>query len=209
MEQMNNSYVEIANNLLIFTVYAIVVTLVFNQALKSLETKIVVKFDADLVNEQLAEQNLQDAVEVSFGFAPSYRLDELKSLKLSVKNKSPDEIIAIDWNQSYLINFQNVAGRLIRVVGDMTEIPASQSPTTLYPGQSAQEQLSNEAIADPLFDPKQLKTAAQERGRFIVRLILKFKSMEDGTERSCRLRCPFVPSKLRWSRALTIAMQPK
>lgn len=206
---MNNSYVNIANNLLIFTVYGIVVTLVFNQALKSLENKIVVKFDADSVNEQLAEQNCQDAIEVNFAFAPSYRLDEFKSLKLSVKNKSPHEIVSIDWNQSYLVNFKNVAGRLIRVVGDMTDVPASQTATTLYPGQSAQEQLSNEAILAPLFDPGQLKTAALERGRFIVRIILKLKSMEDGTERSCHLRCPFVPSKLRWTRALTIALQPK
>src|SRR4028118_1659262 len=110
-------------NLLILTVYFIIVTYVFYQAYKSLGNQMTVSLDSDSLNRQLEEQELQDILEISFRFSQSYRFDELKTLEMTIKNKSMEDTIYIDWDQSYLTDFDKVTGRVIRVLSGMTDIP--------------------------------------------------------------------------------------
>jgi uncharacterized protein YpmB len=67
-------------NLLIFTVYIIVVTYVFYQAYKSLENQVTITLDKDALDRQLEEQELKNSVEIKFKLKSRYSLDGLKTL---------------------------------------------------------------------------------------------------------------------------------
>lgn len=196
-------------NLLILTVYFIIVTYVFYQAYKSLGNQMTVSLDSDSLNRQLEEQELEDIIEISFRFSQSYRFDELKTLEMTIKNKSMEDTIYVDWDQSYLTDFDKVTGRVIRVLSGMTDIPQTQVSSIIRPGQSLKEELSNEDIVSPLFSAKKIAKAAQSQAQFSLRLILKITNPLAGTNRSYTLRCPFIVRTLRWTKALTIALKPK
>ncbi|MCA1993025.1 MAG: hypothetical protein LDL41_13460 [Coleofasciculus sp. S288] len=197
-------------DLLILTVYLLCVSYVIYKALQSLKDLVTFRADYESINQQLADQNLQDIVEVSFKFKDNYRLDDLKTLKTAIKNKSRDEIVTIDWNQCYIINFNQVAERAIRLISGMKEPPQSQVMTIIRPGQGIDEDISNEAFLDPLINPKELAKAIEpeEGSQFSLRLPIKTTNIE-GPTRNGVLRCYFTARKLRWPEALAISMKPK
>ncbi len=196
-----------SRNLLVFTVYILVVSYVIYKALQSLKDLVKIQPDNASINEQLAEQGLQDIVEVGFKFKDSYRLEDFMNVKISIKNKTKDEIIYVDWNQCYIIDFDQVADRAIRLISGMTEPPQKQVGTSIRPGQSIQEAVRNEDLIGPMFKPKVLKKAALEEKQFVIRLPLSSTNI-DGISRSGLLRCFFTARLLSWTEALAISMKP-
>jgi hypothetical protein len=198
---------ELARNMLVLTVYFIVVALVFNRAFQSLDKLVKFETDAAYLNKQLSANNLQDILDIKFFFADKYELDELKRLSMSIENKSKDFFVEIDWKQCFISDFDKRIRRAIRVIPGKNEA-ASQSPSTILPGQTLKEEISDEKIGSPLFDPKKLLAAADKTDYFYLRLFLKIS--EGNTKgRSCNLRCQFIAKNLSWQKALILALQPK
>ncbi|HEY9727687.1 MAG TPA: hypothetical protein V6D50_14655 [Chroococcales cyanobacterium] len=201
-----------SRNLLILTVYLIIVTYVFYQAYKSLGGQVVIELDSADLNQQLREKALDEIVAVKFKFRDSYRLSELTKLPIVLKNKSQEHSISVDWNVSSIIDFDNVTGRVIRLTPGLTAIPQNQAVSILAPDQSIDEELTDDKdIAAPLFKPAKLKKAIDSGTPFYLRLFLTISNIvsTDLDKRSQILSCRLVPKKLSWTRALVIAMKPK
>lgn len=198
---------ELARNILVLTVYFIVVALVFNRALQSLENLVQFKTDTAHLSQQLTEYKLQDFLIVKFAFAEKYELDQLKRLSMIIENKSKDIFVEIDWKQSFISDFDKRIRRAVRVVPGKNEA-AAQSPSTILPGQTLKEEISDEKISAPLFDPKKLQEAADNADYFYLRLFFKVSEGNVGG-RPCNLRCHFIAKNVSWQKALTLALQPK
>jgi hypothetical protein len=198
---------ELARNILVLTVYFIVVALVFNRAFQSLDKLVKFEADATYLNKELSKHQLQDFLIVKFSFADKYELDELKRLSMSIENKSKDIFVEIDWKQCFISDFDKRIRRAIRVIPGKNEA-ASQSPSTILPGQTLKEEISDEKIGSPLFAPKNLQAAADKNDYFYLRLFLKI-SEANTKGRTCNLRCQFIAKNLSWQKALVLALQPK
>ncbi|HAA27348.1 MAG TPA: hypothetical protein DCE56_06280 [Cyanobacteria bacterium UBA8553] len=207
-----------SRDLLLFTVYLIIIFYVFYQARLSLRNEVRIEPDFDDLKNQLAEQNLQDLVTFSFKFRDKYRYSELAQLPVSIKNISKnEETIRVDWDQSSITDFDNVTGRVIRITSGMTDIPQSQALSTIVPNQMIDENLSDDkGIAGPLFKVEKFKKAVDRSASFYLRLFLMVSDPDTvpvkGVPyigRSYPLSCQFLPKKLTWARALSIALKPR
>ncbi|MBE9126907.1 MULTISPECIES: hypothetical protein [unclassified Coleofasciculus] len=197
---------ELANNLLILTVYLIVVVLVFNRAFKSLEGLVIFETETDSLNKQLEEKNLNDLINIKFSFAQSYKLDELKFLSLTIENKSKESFIEIDWKQCFISDFSKRIRQAVRSIPG-TPTPDVAQSSKIPPGQKIEEKISDEDISASLFDPKKLQEAAQKEDDFFLQFPLKIS--EPGKDaRSCNLRCTFIAKVLPWQRAFVLALKP-
>ena len=198
-----------SRNLLIFTVYLIVVIYVFYQAYKSLDNQIVISPDSDYLNRQLEEQNLKEIVDIKFKFKPRYRLDELTKLMINIKNISQEETIRVDWDESSITDFDNVTGRVIRLAPGMTDVPQNQAISIIVPNRMIEEELSDDkSIIGSLFKPDKLKKATAKSSPFYLRLFFTVSNLAN-TKRSYTLFCQFIPKKLHWAKALTLELKPK
>jgi hypothetical protein len=214
-----------AQNLLILTVYIIVVLYVFYKAHQSLDTQVVIDPDKDFINEQIEKNGLKDIVDINFSkLRPSYQLDDLKTIPITIINKSDKGeapslcSLLVDWDQSSLTDIEDVTGRVILVTKGLTEVPQQQAKSVLAPGQKLQEELSDaKDLSKPLFKTNKLKKAAQTGKPFFLRIFLLVsypgeisKADDIGKKgRTCFVRCKLTPKKLRWSKALVIAFKPR
>src|SRR4028118_1274558 len=188
-------------DLLIFTVYVIVVTYVFYQAYSDLGNQAVIVSDSEDLNNQIQDQDLQDLIDIKFKFKDSYRLNDLTKLQITIQNKSKDDAIRVDWDECSITDFDNVTGRVIRIAPGLTNVPQNQATVIIVPGRKIQEELSDDkAIAAPLFKPEKLKKALNSSKPFFLRLFFTVTNLTGG-KHFYTLRCKFVPKKLRLPRA--------
>jgi hypothetical protein len=198
-----------SRNLLIFTVYLIIVSYVLYQAYKALGNQVVIDTDYSSLNQQLEEQEIKGLIDIKFKFKDSYKLDELSKLMLIIKNISQESTIRVDWDESSITDFDKVTGRVIRLASGMTNIPQSQAISIIVPGRIIQEELSDDkSLISPLFKPEKLKKASVKNDPFYLRLFLTI-SNPTGAKRSYTLRCKFIPKPLHWAKALSIELKPK
>ena len=199
-------------NLLVFTVYLIIVTYVFYKAYQSLETQITIDLDTASLNEELVANDLKDIVDIDFKkLKPSYQLDEVKNLKIGIKNKSPEEsaiTLRVNWDESSITNYEGNVSRLIRVTKGLSEVPQKQVPSIIVANQKVEEDLSDDKdLGGNLFKVQKLKKAAQKADPFILRLSFKV-SQPGAADRTRFINCKLIPKKLRWTKALVIALTP-
>ncbi len=199
-------------NLLVFTVYLIIVTYVFYKAYQSLETQVTIDLDTESLNEELVANDLKDIVDIDFKkLKPSYQLDDVKVLKIGIKNKSSEEsaiTIRINWDESSITNYEGNVSRIIRVTKGLSEVPQKQVPSIIVANQKIEEELSDDKdLGGNLFKVQKLKKAAQKGDPFTLRLSFKV-SQPGAAERACFVNCKLVPKKLRWTKALVIALTP-
>jgi hypothetical protein len=191
-----------SRNLLIITVYIIIVTYVFYKAYQSLETQVSIELDTESLNQQLEMYDLKGLIDINFNkMKRKYQFDELQTLVLTIKNKLPDHTqatIRIVWDESSIIDFEDSPRRTIReaLTKGLTEVPEKQNPTPLTPNQKIDENLTDEQhLGKPLFKIDQFKKAAKKGQPFYLRLTLS-------------VRCSLIPRKLSWTKALSIALTP-
>jgi hypothetical protein len=198
-------------DLLIFTVYVIVVSYVFYQAYKSLESKVVIVPDLADLNRQMEKYDIKNLIDIKFKFSPSYKLDEFTKIPIVIQNKSQDDTIRIDWDECSITDFDNVTGRAIRLAPGVTDIPQNQAPVIIVPNRKVEENLSDDkAVAAPLFKPAKLRKAVINSKPFRLRLFFTRSTPADPKyKQSYTLTCMFLPKKLSWNRAITIALKPK
>ena len=198
-----------SRNLLIFTVYLIIVSYVLYQAYKALGNQVVIDTDYSSLNQQLEEQEIKELIDIKFKFKDRYKLDELTKLMISIKNTSQEDTIRVDWDESSITDFDKVTGRVIRLATGMTNIPQSQAVSIIVPGRIIQEELSDDkSILSPLFKPANIKEASIKNNPFYLRLFLTISS-PTGAKRSYTLRCKFIPKPLDFAKALSIELKPK
>lgn len=201
-----------SRNLLVFTVYIIIVIYVFYKAYQSLETQITLELDNAFVNDELTNNGIKELVDIDFKkLKPSYQLDDLKRLRIGIKNKSSEEsaiTIRVNWDESSITNYEGNVSRIIRVSKGLAEIPQKQVPSIIVANQKIDEELSDDKdINGNLFKVEKLKKASKKSEPFTLRL--SFKISQPGTgERSCFVNCKLIPKKLRWTKALLIALTP-
>lgn len=198
-------------DLLIVTVYLIIVSYVFYQAYKSLEGKVVIVPDLDDINRQLEEQRIKNLIDIKFKFAPSYNLAEFTKIPVVIQNKSEDDNILIDWDDCSITDFDKVTGRAIRIAPGIKDIPQNQAPITIVPNQKVEENLSDDkSITGALFKVPKLRKAIINATPFELRLVFTRTILEDPKfMQPFRVTCKFIPSKLRWVRAITVELKPK
>lgn len=201
-------------NLLILTVYLLIVFYVFYKAYQSLENQLTVELDKNYLNEELEKNNLKGCINISINkMKPSYELSNLKTLVVTLKNdfkENSDTIIRVNWDESSIIDFDNSPRRTIRVTltKGLTEVPEKQVPTPLTPNQKVDEELTDDQhLGAPLFKLPQLKKASLKGDPFYLRLSLNISEPGAGT-RFGLVRCKLIPKKLRWTKALKIALTP-
>ena len=198
-----------SRNLLIFTVYLIIVSYVLYQAYKALGNQVVIDTDYSSLNQQLEEQEIKKLIDIKFKFKERYKLDELTKLMISIKNTSEEDTIRVDWDESSITDFDKVTGRVIRLATGMTNIPQSQAVSIIVPGRIIQEELSDDkSILSPLFKPAQIKEASVKNNPFYLRLFFTISS-PTGAKRSYTLRCKFIPKPLHFAKALSLELKPK
>jgi hypothetical protein len=198
-----------SRNLLIFTVYLIIVSYVLYQAYKALGNQVVIDTDYSSLNQQLEEQEIKELIDIKFKFKDRYKLDELTKMMISIKNTSQEDTIRVDWDESSITDFDKVTGRVIRLATGMTNIPQSQAVSIIVPGRIIQEELSDDkSIISPLFKPAKIKEASIKNNPFYLRLFLTI-SNPTGAKRSYTLRCKFIPKPLGLAKALSIELKPK
>jgi hypothetical protein len=201
-----------SRNLLIITVYIIIVTYVFYKAYQSLETQVTIELDNESLNKELEDKGLKDIVEIDFKkLKPSYQLDELKSLRINVKNKSPEDsaiTVRVNWDESSITNYEGNVSRIVRVTKGLAEIPQKQVPSIIVANQKIDEEISDDKdINGTLFKVEKLRKACKQGQPFTLRL--SFKVSQPGkSEYSCFINCQLFPRKLRWTKALSIALTP-
>lgn len=196
-------------NLLLLTVYLIIVAYVFNQAIKSLDSQVVIVIDNDHLKEQLEKQELNKILEFKFKLKSSYRLEAVTDVPITIKNISEDDTIRVDWDECSITDFAKVTGRVIRLTKGMTDIPQKQAESPILPGQMIDEKLSDDkALTGNLFKVPALKKATEKSDPFYLRLFFKLTN-PSGRKTAHSLRCKFIPKKLRWSRAIVLALKER
>lgn len=205
---MNTSTINSAD-LLIFTVYVIVTSYILYQAYKSLEIKVVIAPDLDYINQQLEEKEIKDIIDISFKFAPSYRIEDLTKIPIVIKNKTKDESIHVDWDECTITDFDGVSARAIRIAPGIVDVPQKQALDKIAPNRKIDENLSDDkSIKGSLFKPLKLKKAAAKKTPFFLRLFFTRVNIAGGRA-SYAVECRFLPKKLRLKKAITLAFKPR
>jgi hypothetical protein len=220
------------SNLIVLTLYIIGISYTFNRMIDSIDDKIKFNFERTAVEEQLREKNLQNDIGISFKLNPSYDLNELKELSISIENKSQNLAIYVDWdNCSLVVDYNKQSRRVIRKSPDLTrDLAVPQSPSLIAPNKT----LSVAVTAEDVFqldttsgtykvNTPLINISALEKGqkalfknfmsgkielKFSLQLVLRISELRVGLVPGedkppmCIVNCPFTIRKLPWWYAL-------
>ncbi len=219
-------------NLIILTIYIIVVSYVFNRMVESIDDQIKFEFKKGTVEDQLKEQNLDDKIGISFKFKSSYPIDDLKDLSMSIENKSENIAVYVDWdNSSLVVEHSKQSRRVIRKSPDLTrDLAVPQSPSLIAPKKTLSETVTAEDVFQrdqatgtysakkPLVDINGLQKGQKKLYNdfinrrkeldFSLQLVLRISEVRGGIAPGVNfppisiINCPFTVRKLPWTYAL-------
>ncbi|MFN6516344.1 MAG: hypothetical protein RMY29_017830 [Nostoc sp. CreGUA01] len=219
-------------NLIILTIYIIVVSYVFNRMVESIDDQIKFEFKKGTVDDQLKEQNLDDKIGISFKFKSSYPIDDLKDLSMSIENKSENIAVYVDWdNSSLVVEHSKQSRRVIRKSPDLTrDLAVPQSPSLIAPKKTLSETVTAEDVFQrdqatgtysakkPLIDINGLQKGQKKLYNdfinrrkeldFSLQLVLRISEVRGGIAPGVNfppisiINCPFTVRKLPWTYAL-------
>jgi hypothetical protein len=215
-------------DLLIFTVYIIVVVSTLFRAINAVGEQLQIRFDEFTWNRQLAEYKLNKILDINFELKERYQLEDFKNLTTIIKNLSPNFDMYINWEQSCFIDLEGNSQRLIRLPPNMNaEILKPQVESVIAANKSLKEKLSTEktlkqepvsgnlALVYPLIDAGQLKAKAKTRKPLVIQLrfVLRITTPQQGKEatataQSFVLYCPLRIKRLGWTAALPWNIRP-
>ncbi len=142
------------SNLLILTVYFLCVTYVLFQIINAFNDEYTVSIDKTALEAELKRKKISDRLEVSFKFNGRYEINsernKLNKLAITVKNKSTDYPIYVDWDYSSMTDwFGGRSRRLTRIVSGRTlDLSQQQVFSVINPGLSLQEEVVPEDILE-------------------------------------------------------------
>ncbi|MBD1939804.1 hypothetical protein [Microcoleus sp. FACHB-68] len=207
-------------DLLILTIYVIVVTSVLYQSINSIGEQITIKFERASFRQQLADKDIADLVEVKFDFKERYQFEELRELVINIKNNSPEYDIDVDWESCCLIGPDGQTQRIVRLTQGLTyDLFQPQVDSVIAPGKNLKEKLTSETVlkreseigpfkpAAPLIKRSQLKPKSGSTNpwtSFSLRLVLRLSdpTSPEEVKPSYALYCLLSVKKLEWTYAL-------
>jgi hypothetical protein len=135
-------------DLLVLTVYIIGITYTFNRMVDSIADQMKVEFDPKkTIADQLKKQNLEDKLEISFSLKGMYSIDEPNTLSISIKNKSEDLAVYVDWDNSSIVGIDQRSRRVIRQSPDLIrDLAVPQIPSLIVPGKTLKESVTAEDV---------------------------------------------------------------
>jgi hypothetical protein len=220
------------SNLIVLTLYIIGISYTFNRMIDSIDDKIKFNFERTAVEEQLREKNLQNDIGISFKLNPSYDLNELKELSISIENKSQNLAIYVDWdNCSLVVDYNKQSRRVIRKSPDLTrDLAVPQSPSLIAPNKTLSVAVTAEDVFQldttsgtykvntPLINISALEKeqkalfknfmSGKIELKFSLQLVLRISELRVGLVPGedkppmCIVNCPFTIRKLPWWYAL-------
>ncbi|MCY6491323.1 hypothetical protein [Leptolyngbya sp. GGD] len=127
----------------LLTVYFLCVTYVLYQIVNSFNDEVMVWLDEDDLKQQLADQNLTDAVGVSFKFNSRYEYHNLEKLQIRINNKTKDRALYVDWDYCVLTEQYDKRSRRVTrsVPGDSTDLFQRQVFSVIAPGKTLFEDI--------------------------------------------------------------------
>jgi hypothetical protein len=198
-------------DLLILTVYVIIVIYTLYQMIESLEAKTTIDFDRAAFERQLDEREIGNLVDISFALASRYDYTQPRTLSLSLKNKSNHAAIYVDWDRSTITDHTGRSRRVIRLTPDrrLEDLFQPQMHSTVTPGSSLSETVTAEDLLKPtsagtLEPVKPLVNAEKAPLRFALFIAMRITNLETdlGSDRFYTIACPFVMTKVPWQDAL-------
>lgn len=187
-------------NLLVLTLYIIGVTYTFNRMIDSIADQIKIEFDPKkTVVEQLKKAELEEKIEISFGMKAMYSLDELKDLSLSLKNKSEDLVIYVDWDNSSIFGIDGRSRRLIRKSPDMNrDLAVPQTSSPIVP--------SGQTLKETVFAEDTLKR--QENGTYTADTpIANIPGLKNGPKPAKKQYSDFMSEKISLNFSVYLALR--
>ncbi len=141
---MNNGDLD----LVVLTLYIIGITYTFNRMVDSIADQMKVEFDSKkTIAEQLKTQNLEDQIDISFGLKGMYPIDEPNTLSISIKNKSENLAVYVDWDNSSIVGIDKRSRRVIRQSPDLIrDLAVPQIPSLIVPGKTLKESVTAEDV---------------------------------------------------------------
>jgi len=137
-------------DLIILTLYLIGIIYTFNRMVDSIADQMQVLFNKKTVGEQLKKQNLEEQMEISFGLKGMYPIDgsdTLYTLPISIKNKSENLAIYVDWDNSSIVGSDQRSRRVIRQSPDLIrDLAVPQIPSLIVPGKTLKESVTAEDV---------------------------------------------------------------
>jgi hypothetical protein len=142
------------SNLLLLTIYFLCVTYVLFQFINAFSDEYTISIDKSALEEELKRKKIDDRLEVGFKFNGRYEINsnrnKLNKLSITLKNKSTDYPIYVDWDYSSMTDwFGGRSRRLTRIVSGRTlDLSQQQVFSVINPGLSLQEDVVPEDILE-------------------------------------------------------------
>ncbi len=185
---------KIDTDLLVIAIYIISVILVL-----SIKNPLRVKFEKDAFKEYVEKLGIN--LDIDFKLAKQYQSNEkIKSLVITIENKSSEDALRIDWDKSSFVDIQGEVHRLVRqppgldADANKTANVSLIPPTQKYPALLVTE-VSNKS-GNPLVDLAKLK---HEKFPYRFSLWLFTEAfnvqLKDNKPRLCILDCRFTISE--------------
>ena len=152
-------------DLLILIAYFVMLTAVMSKIINSFNDEYTVQLDEGELKQQLVEAKLDEMVEISFKFDKRYEFgkdDKLKQLSISVKNKSKNHSIYVDWDYCAMTDLDGRSRRVTRLApGTTLDLFQEQVFSTIVPGTTLKENVTAEDVLKRK-EPKDDKNVALE-----------------------------------------------
>ena len=138
------------------------------------------RLDADFLNAQLNEQNLQDLLAIGFKFDSRYEFDKLKQVAVSISNKAGHEkadnkphgiSVYVDWDYCAFTDLEGRSRRVTRLMpGAAIDLFQNQVFSTIAPNTTLKEAITAEDLLQRKGDRKTDKLEAVSPGNLEVEI---------------------------------------
>lgn len=137
-------------DLLILITYLVCIITAITRIINSFNDEYAVKLDESELKQNLADQNLQDLIGVSFGFDKRYEFgknDKLKKFGVNITNKSKTHSIYVDWDYCTMTDLGSKARRVTRLMpGTTLDLFQPQVFSAIAPETTLKETITAEDV---------------------------------------------------------------
>lgn len=137
-------------DLLILIAFLICILTAITRIINSFNDEYAVRLDEDALKQNLADQNLQDMIGVSFSFDKRYEFgknDKLKKFGVSITNKSKTHSIYVDWDYCTMTDLGSKARRVTRLMpGTTLDLSQPQVFSAIAPETTLKETITAEDV---------------------------------------------------------------
>ncbi len=197
-------------DLIILVTYIACIAAALARIVNSFNDEYTVKLDSQALKEQLSVLELQNFIDISFGFDKRYEYgknDKLNKLSITVKNKANGHSIYVDWDYCTLTDLQGKARRVIRLVpGSSLDLSQMQVFSVATPETNLKENITAEDCLKRETAPKDGPPVAFELqvNKPLLDFVALTKAKDDGTKKKI---IRFLGSQTTLSFSLDVAVR--